>query len=409
MPMHPDLEGDLGRVERIYSGYTSKCALLISCRGCNADLKRTYNWLQREPMSLPAANIVVLTDDPETAKHCRSQGRPDRQNIKRALRDLAAKSGEGTLQFLYVTGHSLGIPSKDAEFQRKTAQGYPRKAEVGLCAEDSEALQPSTASERLDEDYGCVRGSWMLSKVVGDSHPQSTFIALLDCCSDGVVMKLPYQFEMVPTAQCASSGVEPHKPVCDMFCLSSCSEAATAHASDQAEPCRPLARTIMPLFVSWRESAKEGKCSVAALMVVLRQKLQAHSSTEPQVPVLSCTRKILPGTGLPLDAPSVKWRKPVVSVEAALLAEDPGYYKNWGRTQDATDSTPLRPWDPAALASVTVDDTAAGAEWGEEEELDWEELEQQALEAVDWGSEYEDSDEFFLEEYDEEGDVVDFD
>ena len=29
--------------------------------------------------------------------------------------------------------------------------------------------------------------------------------------------------------------------------------------------------------------------------------------------------------------------------------------------------------------------------------------------AVDWGSEYEDSDEFFLEEYDEEGDVVDFD
>ena len=75
---------------------------------------------------------------------------------------------------------------------------------------------------------------------------------------------------------------------------------------------------------------------------------------------------------------------------------------------------------------MTVDDTAAGAEWGEEEELDWEELEQQALEvphagaagpalstvpawqAVDWGSEYEDSDEFFLEEYDEEDDVADF-
>ena len=110
---------DLKRVQGQYSGYSDKFALLVSCSYANTpnslegtprDLMRAYEWIQNEPMRIPVQNITVLTDDPQAAQFCGSQGKPNRNNIMTAMRTLAKKSSSGTLQFFAVSGgRTVGV------------------------------------------------------------------------------------------------------------------------------------------------------------------------------------------------------------------------------------------------------------------------------------------------------------
>jgi len=89
--------------------FVEKHALLVGCtylglkshlKGVARDVYRAHAWLQKPPLSIPVENIVVLSDDPACAKACNAVGKPTQLNIKKSMRDLQAKSGPGTLQFM---------------------------------------------------------------------------------------------------------------------------------------------------------------------------------------------------------------------------------------------------------------------------------------------------------------------
>ena len=93
-----------------------------------------------------------------------------------------------------------------------------------------------------------------------------------------------------------------------------------------------LTSTLLPLFGSWRKKHPDGSCAIGEFLQKLRKKItktHARSSKDPvQVPMVSCTRKIVAGTAVPLDKPSENYRRPVLNTEEAAEVPHstvPGY------------------------------------------------------------------------------------
>jgi hypothetical protein len=86
-------------------------------------------------------------------------GKPTQLNIKKCMRDLQAKSGPGTLQFMLYSGHGGNIPGTGEDHETEVSSKNGRKRDQALIPIDHKQHK-----EKGMEDYGCIRDNWILEK-----------------------------------------------------------------------------------------------------------------------------------------------------------------------------------------------------------------------------------------------------
>jgi len=325
--------------------FVEKHALLVGCtylglkshlKGVARDVYRAHAWLQKPPLSIPVENIVVLSDDPACAKACNAVGKPTQLNIKKSMRDLQAKSGPGTLQFMLYSGHGGNIPGSGEDHETEVSSKTGRKKD--------QALIPIDRKTKGLEDYGCVRDNWILEKFIMPMDKDSTCIFIADCCHSGTIADLPFEYCLEPSP--FAKRVSPLVPLCDMFVFSGCRDAQCS-MDFGSRVGGALTSNLLPMLSGWA-SAFGGNPPVQEILGRLRSKVQKRAKT--QCPVISSSVEVWGSFLIPLDKPREKYASDTRGLDDDL--EDLEEEEEEGLldfTDEATDGAELEGWDEAEM------------------------------------------------------------
>jgi len=294
--------------------------------------------VQKPPLSIPAENIVVLSDDPACAKACNAIGKPTQLNIKKAMRDLALKSGTGSLQFMLYSGHGGNIPGTGEDHETEVSSKSGRKRDQALIPIDHKEQKVAG-----DKDYGCVRDNWILEKFVMAMDPDSTLVFIADCCHSGTIADLPYEYCLEPSAH--TKRVSPLIPKCDTFVFSGCRDAQCSQDFG-SRVGGALTSNLLPMLSGWASSFG-GNPPVQDILNRLRSKVQQRAKT--QTPVISSTVDLWGSFQIPLDKPREKYAGDGRGIEddfEDLEEEEEG---GLDATDAATDGAEIEGWDEAEM------------------------------------------------------------
>jgi len=348
----------------ISAGYSEKHALLVGCtylglkghlKGVARDIYRTYDWLQKAPMNIPAENIVVLSDDPACAKACKASGKPTQANIKAAMSMLALKSGPGTLQVMLYSGHGGNIPGTDESFETCRSEKSGRKKD--------QALIPINHKDKGLDDYGCVRDNWIMEKFLMKMHKESTCFFIADCCHSGTIADLPYEYMLQPSPHVKRVG--PLVPEADCFVFAGCRDDQCSQDLG-SRVGGALTSNILPLLSGWRVN-QAGNPPCQDFLARLRKRVcDATGGNKSQTPVLCSSLDLSSSMQLPLDQPRQRYQG---DTRGSFDDEFEELEEEEVEEGDAeTDAMEIERWDYEEDAADADEADLEGEDWGADED-----------------------------------------
>jgi len=346
--------------------FCEKYALIVGCtylglkgqlNGVARDVYNTYDWVQKPPLSIPAENIVVLSDDPKCAKYCNATGKPTQLNMKKAMRDLALKSGPGTLQFMQYSGHGGNIPGSEDSHENEVSAKSGRKKD--------QALIPINHKEPGLDDYGCIRDNWILEKFLMPMHKDSTCIFIADCCHSGTIADLPFEYCLEPSPH--TKRISPLLPQADVFLFSGCRDAQCSQ--DYGERVGgALTSNLLPMLSGWAKH-NGGNPPVQDVLTRIRKKVNERAKT--QCPVISSSVEVWGSFQIPLDKPRGKYAGDARGFDDDLEDLEDDEEGGLDFTDDAIDGAEIEGWDEAEMEDVEEEEVEG---WEDDEGI-WDDFE----------------------------------